>query len=245
MGFNLFKPKTWKTDDWATILAPFTAGTSLLAHGDINGKNSAKEANRKKQELQDKTNQQSIDLANTAHQREVEDLKKAGLNPVLSAGGSGAATPSLGTAQVDNELPGGMLGVMSAATQIGSNLANMGNLASASKLNEANAANITTDTELKPIIAKADIASKYANAGNAKAQKDYTNIMSQINQMTADAEITFKQKMADYIDKKTPYGGKTMSTIGQGLSLANSAMNLAKGATDYNMNGLELPTSLY
>lgn len=32
-------------------------------------------------------------LANTAHQREVQDLMAAGLNPVLSAGGQGAATP--------------------------------------------------------------------------------------------------------------------------------------------------------
>lgn len=58
--------------------------------------------NYQQRKLVGATNDLSVNLANTAHQREVADLYAAGLNPILSAGGNGAYTPSLGTASLDN-----------------------------------------------------------------------------------------------------------------------------------------------
>lgn len=81
---------------WSSII---TAGANLL--GGLLGRSSAKDQNRAAQQNAQAEMDFQERMSSTSHQREVADLKAAGLNPILSAHG-GASSPGGAMAPVVN-----------------------------------------------------------------------------------------------------------------------------------------------
>lgn len=79
---------------WATL------GSAALQAASAYATNKARLAN------QNSLFSEQINLANTAHQREVADLRLAGLNPILSAQGAGSSTPNPEAANLENPADG-------------------------------------------------------------------------------------------------------------------------------------------
>lgn len=83
----------WKKDS-AKNISEINSNISDWFKG-IGDKLSGKDVLREQRAYNESLAAQQLEWANTAHQREVADLKAAGLNPWLSASGSGAAVPTI------------------------------------------------------------------------------------------------------------------------------------------------------
>lgn len=80
-------------------------------------------------------------MSNSAHVREVADLKAAGLNPILSAGGSGASSPGGASMMPSESDPvAGAVSAMRANTERDAADANIDQAKTQAGLNSANAA---------------------------------------------------------------------------------------------------------
>lgn len=101
---------------WSSALPALGAGAGFLIGGPAGaavgatvgaGASSAlsqQETNKMQMELAGRQTQFQADMSNTAHQREVADLRAAGLNPILSAKYGGASTPPGATAVISNPM---------------------------------------------------------------------------------------------------------------------------------------------
>ena len=132
------------------------------------------------------------EFAQNAHQWEVEDLKKAGLNPALSAGGGGASASGGGSFGGQTGTPGAnpldMIGSIVGMTNQTSATKSQNNLNDAqAMLAMAQAKNIPEELRIKAQHALANMITARANATKAAGSKE--GIIGGIGQKGAKGTI--------------------------------------------------------
>ncbi len=184
----------------AVIGAAGTIGGSII--GNQIAASSARAINEAQLKNQRDMYTEQINLANTAHQREVADLRLAGLNPILSAQGSGAASPAAPSVDLMN--PDASFASMghdfhSAAKgfegAIGRTLQRaQAGVAIATADNTATNAEVAR-LELKKKQMELDYIQKHPNIvgrvleNNAQPRHWYQDLMSRVNQLFGSREV--------------------------------------------------------
>lgn len=171
---------SWWTDARDFVMKPWN---------DFTGKTAAKEANEANREEAQKNRDWQENLSNTAYQRQMADLKAAGLNPTAATALGGASTPSGAQATINPE-PSESEGILKAANVAGTIAGGFSSIGAG--INQmAQAAKTNAEVPFIPDKTKTEIANTTANTIKTQAETQKTS--AETAKIQAETQNAWKQ----------------------------------------------------
>lgn len=210
---------------------PIIAGAAIGAAGSILagglnyfGQKSANRANiasaRESMDFQER-------MSGTSYQRSMEDMRKAGLNPILAAGRGGASTPGGAQALAQNE----MSGAVSSALEVKRLQADLQLIRENAALAAVNQKAVIADMQNKNLATASQIGTNYwdqiyksALARNVDADTIMKTIEADISQTTFGTAMRYASKIPGLSSILSSAGG----------NLFKKAPNIFKGGPTFN-----------